>query len=45
MQIDWLPNRGSKPEFKVVQEPQEGYPKYLVADIRLPKVVCRLLLT
>lgn len=31
--------RGTKPEFKIIQEPQEGYPDYLVADVHLPKVV------
>jgi len=31
--------KGSTPEFKIVREPLEGDPNFLIMDIQLPKVV------
>lgn len=33
-----LKARGQKPEFQIVQEPAEGHPEFLVAEISLPHV-------
>ncbi|CAF3327711.1 unnamed protein product [Rotaria socialis] len=31
-------DRGSLPEYKIIREPLEGDPEFLIMDIRLPKV-------
>lgn len=34
-------SRGKEPDYRIVQEPAEGYPEFLVAEINLPQVkVC-----
>ena len=32
-------SRGKEPEYRIVQEPAEGHPEFLVAEITLPQVV------
>jgi hypothetical protein len=32
-------DRGQTPDFRIVQEPAEGHPEFLVAEISLPHVV------
>lgn len=34
--------RGQTPEYRIVQDPAEGHPEFLVAEINLPKVVSQL---
>lgn len=31
--------RGKEPDYRIVQEPAEGHPEFLVAEINLPQVV------